>query len=234
MKRQLVVPMLAARCYVWWALAVMAVTAAAEAGVFYWSLVWGGATPLERLFDGVLFRTVAALGLVAVTLVLWLRGSGGSSHPCYTVMRLPLKRWNVLLWWIFSCTAVYLVFWGVQLAVCLGLCRLYLQTVGDVVPGQTVFLAFYRSGFLHSLLPLEISGRWFGTAAFYLGLGIGAAAGAAARWEGRWNGGAVALAAASWISAGPVGSIGFSILLGLLALGVGGMSLAQVWKEERL
>ena len=233
MRRQGAIPMLAARCYAGRLLGVLVLLGALEAGIFYGMLRGDLSQLMENLFDSRLYRLAAAWGLAAVTAVLcWGGGSGGG--PARLIRRLPVERWQILTWWLLCCGAGYLIFWAFQLAVALGLGALHLRLAGDAVPGQTLFLAFYRSAQLHSLFPGADGGRWFGTAALYLGLSLNAAGSAAAAWEGRWKRSAVVLSLATYLSDGAVGSNGWSILLGLVSLAAGGLTLAGVWEEERL
>ena len=59
------------------------------------------------------------------------------------------------------CFAALVIFWAAQVLFVLLLCRVYLAKADPAcVNAQTVFLAFYRQKFLHSLLPLAETSRW--------------------------------------------------------------------------
>ena len=67
-----------------------------------------------------------------------------------------------------------LLLWMVQMATAFALCRWYLALAEpEFVSNQTVFLAFYRSKFLHGLLPLAESSAWVRN--FFVVLGLGCA-----------------------------------------------------------
>lgn len=238
MKRQISVLMLAAGSSLSRVTAALLLMAAAEAVLFWHTLRQvlqaGGVPGVEALFDQPGMRLLWAAGLLLVTAALWL-GTGGrsGSRVCYRIQRLPVRRRAVLSWWALYGVCCYFLAWAVQLLTALALCRLYAVLTGGVLQnGQTLFLACYRSAFLHSLLPLQDTARWFGTGAWLLGTGVSAAGAAAALWQGKWNAAPAVLAAAAIFSAGPVGSCGWSVLLGAAALAAGVFSLAAVWKEE--
>ena len=69
----------------------------------------------------------------------------------------------------------FFLFLAHQIFVVLALCKLYVLKAGEAASNQTVFLAFYRNSFLHSLLPLSDVTRYVRNAALILAFGITAA-----------------------------------------------------------
>lgn len=63
-----------------------------------------------------------------------------------------------------------------HLSIVLAMCRVYAAQDPDMVNSQTVFLAFYRVPFLHSLLPLADGWRYVRNAVLCAALGVCAAA----------------------------------------------------------
>ena len=79
--------------------------------------------------------------------------------------------------WQWVCSSLcYLLLWAAETAILLLLCRLYFLWADPAqLNGQTIFLAFYRSDFLHAVLPLDDRVLWMRNIALTLGLGASAA-----------------------------------------------------------
>ena len=61
----------------------------------------------------------------------------------------------------------------VQILIGIGLCRVYeAMAPAEFVSNQTVFLAFYRSKFLHSFLPFEDTWVWIRNILLVVALGV--------------------------------------------------------------
>ncbi len=176
MKQHLSVFMLLARSTIYPIAGLLLLTAAAEAGLFWAVLGSGAAAELPALLDKSRGLWVFGACFLLTTLLLSLTGCEFSAKTGCTLRRLSVSERQVFLWqWGYN-TAVYFLLWAVQLLLALGLCALYLRRADPaLVNSQTVFLAFYRSPFLHSLLPLEDTGLWVRNAALCLGLGASAA-----------------------------------------------------------
>jgi len=66
--------------------------------------------------------------------------------------------------------------WAIQILISYALCRRYIAKADPALTGaQTIFLAFYRSDFLHSLLPLSELSRWIRNVLLLVCLGLAAA-----------------------------------------------------------
>ncbi len=103
-----------------------------------------------------------AAGFVGLTVMLCLTGCKFSGKQGYTLRRLNLNEKRVLLCQSAYGTAVYGIFFMLQAAVFFLFYVIYVSyasehenTFSGLISNQTVFLAFYRSGLLHGLLPLE-------------------------------------------------------------------------------
>lgn len=93
----------------------------------------------------------------------------------YTIRRLSLPRWEVWLWQSLSNALCFLILWGAQLGIALALFALY-EGSAERVSGQSILLTFYRSDFLHSLLPLRETSRYIRNIFLVLALGAATAA----------------------------------------------------------
>lgn len=91
----------------------------------------------------------------------------------YTAARLSVSGKAVYLWQCIYNSLCYLLFWMVQILIGIGLCRVYeAMAPAEFVSNQTVFLAFYRSNFLHSFLPFEDTWVWVRNILLVVALGI--------------------------------------------------------------
>ena len=94
------------------------------------------------------------VAFVAVTLILGFSTCNFGSVQGYTLKRLRISEWEVF--WIqsiynFLC---YVLLVGMQLGLLLVMGYLYM-TQEETATNQTLFLAFYRNPFMHSILPME-------------------------------------------------------------------------------
>jgi len=122
-------------------------------------------------------RIIWVLGITYILLtVILLKNCAGSGKQVYTFQRLSISEHQVF-WWQAACnTGFYFLLWAVQCAVILVICAMYMNTASDsITSGQTIFLAFYRSKFIHNLIPLEQTWRWVRNILTMAGLGIAAA-----------------------------------------------------------
>ena len=91
---------------------------------------------------------------VAVTVILGLSTCNFGSRQGYTLKRLRVSEREVF--WIQSVSnfLCYVLLLGVQLGILLIMGCLYIKYMGTAT-NQTMFLAFYRNAFMHSILPME-------------------------------------------------------------------------------
>lgn len=103
---------------------------------------------------------LAAFCLVALVLVLSHSETHGTRSG-YTLKRLRVSQKH--LFWVttaynFLC---FMLLFVVQIFAALWMCRLYQERMpAELVPSQLEFLAFYRTGLLHNLLPLADVEKW--------------------------------------------------------------------------
>ncbi len=132
---------------------------------------------LEELIDDDLFQVIFMATYVLITGILVLQGTNMGSVQSYTLQRLRIKEKSVFrLQCIYNMMA-YVLLWGAQLVILLLFTGYYVKNQSWIeVSDQTVFLAYYRNYFIHSILPLEDIPGWFTLAFLICGTGIAAAA----------------------------------------------------------
>lgn len=171
--------MLAARSTIYKISGLLLLMGALETALFYRLLQKSSVHPdgLEGLIDLSGIPIVCGVAFLGLCLILSLNGyEAGGSKIKYTLQRLSLSEEAVALLWSAYYLACFLIFWAAQLFIILCLGRLYVSAVDPAyISEQTIFLAFYRNSFLHSLLPLEETSRLLRNGALLLGLSLGAA-----------------------------------------------------------
>lgn len=96
---------------------------------------------------------------------------GANSRYSYTLRRLRISERCVFLWSC-ACNALcYAVLWCVQIMAAVGAAFWNAKSAVYSAGPQGVFVDFYRSGFLHGLLPLADGYVWARNALFVLALG---------------------------------------------------------------
>ena len=136
----------------------------------------GEMPPLERMFSYASTDVLFKGALVLVTLVLCLPGCSFKSRTGYTLCRLSVSERATFFHQAVYNVLIYLVLMATQLTVAYGLARYYIAMApAECISNQTLVLAFYRSEFLHSLLPLEDVGLWVRNGLLLLSLGLAAA-----------------------------------------------------------
>lgn len=231
MKQQLSLFALSIRASFYKILAVLALSGVVQAVLFHMALDEN--TGLETAFARAFFPVVFVVTFVVVVWLLVRWHSGRGSSVSYTLRRLGLPERNFILWNALYCALVYLIFWAVQLGFALLFCKYYtMVTNPDFLNPQTVFLAFYRSDYLHSLLPLAETSRWARNIAYVIGLGVcTSAAPCLERRKVHPFLPSIPLVLFILFFARPVGDIAFDLAQALAALGCGAYALAGCWKE---
>lgn len=177
MKRHLSIWMLMARSTIYQVLGLFLALAAADGALFALALRQGAsALGLEQVLTESHLPAVFGAGLVLLTVVLCLNGCEFSAKQGYTLRRLRVSQREIFLWQAVHNAMCYFLLLAVQTGIVLALCRIYVARDPDMVNGQTVFLAFYRLPFLHSLLPLADVWRYVRNAVLCAALGVCAAA----------------------------------------------------------
>lgn len=231
MKQQLSLFTLSIRASFYKILAVLALSGIVQAVLFHLAL--DGSAGLEATFAGAFSQIVFVLTFVAISWLLIRWHSGRGSNVSYTLRRLGLPERTFILWNALYCALVCLIFWAAQLGFALLFCKYYtMVTNPDFLNPQTVFLAFYRSDYLHSLLPLAETSRWVRNIAYVIGLGAcTSAAPCLERRKSRSVIPSIPHILFILFFVRPVGDIGFDIVQTLAALGAGIYAVASCWKE---
>lgn len=108
--------------------------------------------------------------------VLAFYGTNIGSMQSYTLQRLRIPERSVYkLQCLYNILCLGLL-WMTQVAVLLGICAFYMEyKVGVVKTNMTVFLAFHRNDFMHSILPLQDLAGWALLVFFIICTGVFAA-----------------------------------------------------------
>lgn len=162
MKRYVSVFEMIARSSIYKVLLVIATMVVAELVYFYLAFTSAQGLIIEEYIDETFFGIAFKVAYTLITVLLILPGMNLGSRQSYTLKRLRIKEKNI--YWL---QAVYnflafVILWGVQLLVILGFVVFYQNHLpeGTVITNQTMFLAFYRVDFMHSILPLEDKTNW--------------------------------------------------------------------------
>lgn len=130
----------------------------------------------EKLFDNRLIIIIFECVSIAVSIVLVLPGCEFKAKTTYTIKRLQVSERACFFWQVLCSAMMYLLVYAVQLAVIVGLSQYYVNHVPEELVGnQSIFLMFYRSEFLHSLLPLADVQIWIRNLLFLLGFSFAVA-----------------------------------------------------------
>lgn len=192
------------------------------------------APSLERVMESSYFSLAFGVCLLALTAVLCLTGCEFSVKQGYTLRRLCVSQREIFVWQMIHNAVCYFLLWAVQAGVAFAVCRVYTARYPDWVNGQTVFLAFYRDSFLHSLLPLADVWRWVRNAVLCVTLGMCSAAFPVLQRRGRRSGGAVILAVTTAVyfgqpvASGDFATIGAALLVTVFVM----MRVLEVSKDE--
>lgn len=174
MKKRLSILMLAARFTVYRVILLLLGMSIVQVGLFYLALEKGKTTGLDVLLrqSNGGWAAVIAFILLCVILGKSVNGSGGSMSA-YTVDRLSVSEIEFTGWFALFNSLMFLVFWLWEALTMLSMCLLYVwQAPQEAVGPQTVFLACYRVGYLHRLIPLADISGWVRNGAFVVALGI--------------------------------------------------------------
>ena len=192
MRRYCSVLGLAARCTFWKVLAAALVSCGAEAALFLitlhgWPFVvygpdqaWKADNPmgLEGLIAHSRIALCFGLGLAAVCGALALLGWEGSGcRTGYTLRRLRVGEKPLTLLWGGYGTLCLLFYWAAHLGTVLALGAAAMPHLSERAASPlALFLACWRSPYLHALLPLEDVWLWGRNLLLCAALGLGTAA----------------------------------------------------------
>jgi len=174
MKKNLSVLALLAQNTIYKILAILAAMTAAEFFLFYCKFTDLADTfRVEDILSQSYFSTVFLLALISLIAVIWSFYTGKNSRITrHTVYRLSVSTGTV-----FTITAVYamcciLLLTAVQLLTAWVCCQIYTGHAAGADVSHITFLAFYRTGLLHGLLPLANTSGYLRNFAVILLLGI--------------------------------------------------------------
>lgn len=234
MKLHWSVLMLMARSTIHKLLGLFVIMAVAEGVLFALSLcTWLNIGGLELILSHSHITVVCAICFVLVTVLLWTTGCEFSSKQGYTLQRLSVSPRSVFLWQAVYNTICYFLFWAVQTLIVLALCHLYMAVAHEaVVNQQTVFLAFYRNPFLHSLLPLDEAFRYVRNVLLVLSLGVTSAHFPLCQRRRTWSFTAIGMAAATlFLFQGNMGNFDGDSALAVFAVAALVLTIVMGWKE---
>lgn len=127
---------------------------------------------LENVIEEAKLFYVFMVGIAVITMFLNRIGRNMGGRQEYTLYRLQITPKQVFLWQALYNSSCYILFWAVQVVVAFLLCLYFVRTAdSSMVTNQSLFLAFYRSDFLHAVLPLEHMARWICNLSWFAALG---------------------------------------------------------------
>lgn len=109
---------------------------------------------VESLIHNARLTWIFAAAFLLITLLLCKTGCEKGARPSYTLRRLRISPQSTALWQTLTNVLAYLILLGAQIV----LLHSFISQYTAIIPqstNQTAFLAWYRSDFAHSLLPLD-------------------------------------------------------------------------------
>lgn len=177
----------------------------------------------------------AILFIALCTILCFFGYERSGSQLRYTINRLSIKEETTVMIWAAYNIFCFIIFWAVQIIISLVLCRMYLSYIEPIYKGShTVFLAFYRNKFLHSLLPLEEFSRYIRNIALILGLGFSCTCFSLKQRRGEKSFAFIVLAIMTivFFSQG-IGSFSSDLTLALIGLAICATSIHYIWWGEK-
>jgi hypothetical protein len=238
MRKYFSVFLVAVRSTMYKIMGILILMAAAETILFWIQLKGiesGIPLSLEELVRISRISLVSGAAFLAVCCILSLVGYEMSgSRTRYTIQRLSVKEEAVVLLWALNSMIALCIFWAAQLGIVLLLSKIYIDFLEPVsFNRQTIFLAFHRSGFLHSLLPLEETSRVLRNVAMIFGLGIAAACFAQKQRQGQKGIAIMVLTALTVVTfSGDMGKLGTDIGIIAAFLAAAVFSVYSIFRTE--
>jgi len=126
----------------------------------------------EMVFDEAHLMIFFGNAVLILAVILACVGRNGTGHQDYTLYRLSISPKSIFLWQTVCNVGYFLLLWFVQVIFAFGLCQYYIKTAdAAAVTHQSLFLAFYRSPFLHGILPLQNFWCWVRNILMFTALG---------------------------------------------------------------
>lgn len=163
MKKYLSVFEMIARSSIYKVLLIIGVMLVSQAVCFYLSMISPSGIGIESYIDQSQYSLIFKIAYVLITIVLVFQGMNLGSVQSYTLQRLRIKEKKIF--WLQSLYnfLAYMLLWGIQLVMILVSVTVYQKNLpeGVELTNQTMFIAFYRNDFMHSILPLEDGPGWW-------------------------------------------------------------------------
>ena len=230
MKRYLSIFMLLSRSVLYKLVAVFFGTAALHTAVYF--VLLGSQRNIEAIFNHWGMKTIFGVGLFLTTAMLVSTLTQSGSKLDYTIRRLRIGKGGLCLCQSVFNVACLLMFWAVEILVALLLCRLWVNTMG-AESHQTVYLAFYRSELLHSLLPLDDMSRWVRNFVVFICLGICSACAPVIQRRGGQHWGVLALPVVlGFVFPSGIAVVTYDVLLAFLSVVAAFALIVNAWGEE--
>lgn len=228
MRKHFSVLMLIVRSTIYKILVLFFLTACAEWLLFRLSLNFAltsadagiGMAALENIILSSRISWVYAICFVIMAALLCTTGCEYRSKQGYTLRRLSVSELSVFAWQGGYNIFCFFMLWVFQALLSYALCTLYITKADPTLTSsQTIFLAFYRNDFLHSLLPLSEVSRWIRNILLAMCLGLAAAHFSHQQRRGKVGVTMIAMTALSLVffSRG-IASLGNDILIILLSI----------------
>lgn len=177
MKRYLSVFEMITRSSIYKVLLILIGMVAAELTMFCVTMQNPSGLNIEEYIDQSQYSLIFKIAYLLITVVIVLPGMNMGSVQSYTLQRLRIKEkrifWLQFLYNLFA----YVLLCGVQLIVILLSSVIYQNNLPEAATwsNQTLFLAFYRNNFMHSILPLEDVFGWLALAFLIVGTAMATA-----------------------------------------------------------
>lgn len=126
---------------------------------------------LEYMMDRSKSAVFLGIAFVVLTAILCWNGCNIGSKSSYTMQRLRVTEKKIFMMQSIYNSLCYVLLLGTQIGVFFIQCTIYAAKSGDLT-NQTVFLAYYRNDFMHSVLPLEGTIHWMINILLVLGCGM--------------------------------------------------------------
>ena len=180
MKKYLSVFGLFAQSSIYKTLGIILLMILAETGLFAYAFVPDLSSESVSRFEHYIglsrIDLCLAAAFILITVVLCLPGTEFGSKVGYTLRRLSVSEKAVFFCQVIFNTISYLILWAVQVGILFAFSLWYtMKTPIEFVNNQSIFLAFYRSEFLHTILPLSEVMLWIRNILLVISLGFASA-----------------------------------------------------------
>lgn len=165
MRRYISVFEMIVRSSVYKVIGILAALVLVEVGTFYICLQQPLAQiqpNLEEVVDQSHFSIIALIAYMLLSVILVRPGMNVGSMQSYTLKRLRIQEKYIFVLQTIYNVLCYVLLWGTQVGILLVVSQFYMQyQISAIRTNQTIFLAFHRNEFMHAILPLQDSFKWF-------------------------------------------------------------------------